>query len=63
MGETRRKGAAAIVVAFTSDRGFGAQRTLRPDHAVLQLDILPTAGLDRAAAHLAQYVRLTTLSY
>src|SRR5437660_617565 len=27
-----------------------------PDHAVLQLDILAAAGLDRAGAHLAQHI-------
>ena len=38
------------------DDGAAGRLGEAPDHAVLQLDILAAAGLDRAGAHLAQHI-------
>src|SRR6516165_338266 len=63
-GKMRRKGSSAIFGCIFTPTEVSARsaRFAPADHAVLQLDILPTAGLDRAAAHLAHYLRLTPLS-
>jgi hypothetical protein len=48
-GKMRRKGSSAICGCIFTPVSARSARFAPADHAVIQLDILPTAGLDRAA--------------